>query len=82
MVNRFFNHIPLINLSGIGSSLEKKFHTLGIDTIQDLLFHFPLRYEDRSSSCAIGDVAIGEHTTIEGCIIKTEVILKRKQMLV
>ena len=82
MVNRFFNHIPLIKLSGIGSSLEKKFHTLGIDTIQDLLFHFPLRYEDRSSSCAIGDVAIGEHTTIEGCIIKTEVILKRKQMLV
>ncbi|OCF92155.1 ATP-dependent DNA helicase RecG [Gilliamella sp. wkB7] len=82
MVNRFFNHIPLIKLSGIGSSLEKKFHALGIDTIQDLLFHFPLRYEDRSSSCAIGDVAIGEHTTIEGCIIKTEVILKRKQMLV
>ena len=82
MTNRFFNHIPLINLSGIGSNLEKKFHTLGIDSIQDLLFHFPLRYEDRTSSCSIGDVTIGEYTTIEGCIIKTEVILKRKQMLV
>lgn len=82
MANRFFNHIPLINLSGIGSNLEKKFHTLGIDSIQDLLFHFPLRYEDRTSSCSIGDVTIGEYTTIEGCIIKTEVILKRKQMLV
>ncbi|MCX8655225.1 ATP-dependent DNA helicase RecG [Gilliamella sp. B2894] len=82
MVNRFFNHIPLIKLSGVGDSLEKKFHALGIDTIQDLLFHFPLRYEDRTTSCAIGDVTVGKHTTIEGCIIKTEVILKRKQMLV
>ncbi|MCX8649160.1 ATP-dependent DNA helicase RecG [Gilliamella sp. B2776] len=82
MLNRFFNHIPLIKLSGVGDSLEKKFHALGIDTIQDLLFHFPLRYEDRTTSCAIGDVTVGKHTTIEGCIIKTEVILKRKQMLV
>ncbi|MCX8700384.1 ATP-dependent DNA helicase RecG [Gilliamella sp. B2840] len=82
MVNRFFNHIPLIKLSGVGDSLEKKFHALGIDTIQDLLFHFPLRYEDRTTSCDIGDVTVGKHTTIEGCIIKTEVILKRKQMLV
>ncbi|MCX8641122.1 MULTISPECIES: ATP-dependent DNA helicase RecG [unclassified Gilliamella] len=82
MANRFLNHIPLIKLAGIGESLEKKFHTLGIQTIQDLLLHFPMRYEDRTSCCAIGSSSIGEYTTIEGCIIKTEVIFRRKQMLV
>jgi ATP-dependent DNA helicase RecG len=82
MINRFFDHFPLIKLTGIGASLEKKFNTLGIYTVKDLLLHFPLRYEDRTLTCAIGDVAIGEYTTIEGCIIKTEVIFRRKQMLV
>ncbi|OCG18776.1 ATP-dependent DNA helicase RecG [Gilliamella sp. App4-10] len=82
MINRFFDQLPLIKLTGIGESLEKKFNTLGVYTVKDLLLHFPLRYEDRTSTCAIGDVAIGEYTTIEGCIIKTEVIFRRKQMLV
>ena len=81
MSDRLLNHIPLIKLAGIGASLESKFHALGIKTIQDLLLHFPLRYEDRSSSCAIGDATVGEYTTIEGRIIKTEIIFKRRQML-
>ena len=81
MNDRFFSRVPLIQLSGIGNNLEKRFHALGIDTVQDLLLHFPMRYEDRSSTCAINQAAIGEHTTIEGRIIKTEVVFRRKQML-
>lgn len=82
MVNRFFNHLSLIQLTGVGSALEKRFNALGIYTVQDLLLHFPLRYEDRTSSCLIGDVSIGEYITIEGIIIKSEVVFKRKQMLI
>ncbi|MCO6552899.1 MAG: ATP-dependent DNA helicase RecG [Gilliamella sp.] len=82
MINRFFDHLPLIKLTGIGESLEKKFNTLGIYTVKDLLLHFPLRYEDRTSSCAIADTNIGEFTTIEGVIIKSEIAFGRKQMLV
>ncbi|MCO6547726.1 MAG: ATP-dependent DNA helicase RecG [Gilliamella sp.] len=82
MINRFFDHLPLIKLTGIGESLEKKFNTLGIYTAKDLLLHFPLRYEDRTSSCAIADANIGEFTTIEGVIIKSEIAFGRKQMLV
>ena len=82
MVNRFFSHLPLIQLAGIGSALEKKFHSLGIYTVQDLLLHFPLRYEDRSTAYAIADAAIGEYTTIEGRIIKSEIVFKRRQMLI
>ncbi|MWN06445.1 ATP-dependent DNA helicase RecG [Gilliamella sp. Pas-s95] len=82
MINRFLDHLPLIKLMGIGASLEKKFNTLGIYTAKDLLLHFPLRYEDRTSSCAIGDAVIGEFTTIEGVIVKSEVTFSRRQMLV
>ncbi|OCG49176.1 ATP-dependent DNA helicase RecG [Gilliamella sp. Choc5-1] len=82
MINRLFDHLPLIKLTGIGASLEKKFNTLGIYTAKDLLLHFPLRYEDRASSCAIGDVTIGEFTTIEGIIIKSELTFNRRQMLI
>lgn len=82
MVNRFYSHLPLIQLTGIGSALEKKFHALDIYTVQDLLLHFPLRYEDRTSSCSIDNVSIGEHTTIEGIIIKSEVVFRRRQMLI
>lgn len=82
MANRFLSQVPIIKLSGIGSNLEKKFNALGIYTVQDLLLHFPLRYEDRTSSCPISEVAIGEHTTIEGRIIKCEVVLRRRQMLI
>ncbi|MWP46526.1 ATP-dependent DNA helicase RecG [Gilliamella sp. Pas-s27] len=82
MINRFLDHLPLIKLTGIGANLEKKFNTLGIYTAKDLLLHFPLRYEDRTSSCAIGDATIGEFTTIEGVIIKSELTFNRRQMLI
>ena len=81
MADRLLNHIPLAKLAGIGPSLESKFSQLGIKSVQDLLLHFPLRYEDRSTSSAIGEVAIGETTTIQGCIIKSEIIITKRKML-
>lgn len=81
MVDRLLNRIPLAKLAGIGPSLEKKFFALGIKSVQDLLLHFPLRYEDRSTSSAISDVAIGETTTILGRIIKSEIITTKRKML-
>ena len=81
MADRLLNHIPLAKLVGIGPSLERKFLSLGIKSVQDLLLHFPLRYEDRSTSLAIGDVVIGEMTTIQGRIIKSEIIFTKRKML-
>ncbi len=79
---RFFNNVALTQLSGIGPALEKRLNNLGIYTVQDLLLHFPLRYEDRSSTKSINQIAIGEHTTIQGKIIKSDVLLGRRRMLV
>ncbi len=39
---------PIRELKGVGTALELKLTRLGILTLQDLLFHLPLRYQDRT----------------------------------
>jgi ATP-dependent DNA helicase RecG len=81
MDDRLLNRVSLVKLAGVGPSLERKFFSLGIKSVQDLLLHFPLRYEDRTTSSAIGDVSIGETTTIQGRIIKSEIAFTKRKML-
>ena len=38
----------ITNLKGVGDAMASRLQRLGIHTIDDLLEHFPLRYEDRS----------------------------------
>jgi len=38
----------LLDLKGVGPSLLEKLSRLGLSTAQDLLFHLPLRYQDRT----------------------------------
>ena len=47
-------------LKGIGPALATKLEKLGITTLQDLLFHLPLRYEDRTRVTAIGAAQTGQ----------------------
>ena len=42
------------NLKGVGPSVAKKLAKLGIFCVQDVLFHLPLRYEDRTKITPIG----------------------------
>lgn len=56
-------------LKGVGPHRVKKFKKLGIATIEDLLYHFPYRYEDRSRFVAIAQVEPGQHYTLKGKIM-------------
>ena len=47
-------------LKGIGEARAKAFSRLGIQTVRDLLFHFPRSLEDRSEIKAISDLMDGE----------------------
>jgi len=51
---------------------------LGIKTIEDLLNHFPQRYEDYSKIKQIDEVKHGEIVTVIGKIIKTNNIFTRR----
>lgn len=41
---------------------------LGITTIEDLLYHFPVRYGDTVDSKSIGNISAGEHAVLFGTI--------------
>lgn len=47
-------------LKGIGEKKEKLLSNLGIKTVEDLIYYFPVNYEDRSRFTNLRDAADGE----------------------
>jgi len=58
------------NLPYIGSSYVKKLNTIGIETISDLIFHFPFRYEDTSIIVPFNELSNLTKLTTKGTLIK------------
>lgn len=59
---------PLYTLTGIGSSLTTKLRRLNLNTISDLIYHFPFRYDDFSKISKANEARIGEIVTLQGQI--------------
>ena len=55
-------------LNGVGPAVAEKLKRLEIYTIQDVLFHLPLRYEDRTKITAMGSLQLGQQALVEGII--------------
>lgn len=68
-------------LKGVGEVLYHRLLRLSIHTVQDLLFHLPLRYEDRSKIYPINTLSQGMYATIEGQIIHSEIVITRRRTL-
>ena len=66
-------HISQLNR--VGKSLEKRLKHLGIETVQDLLFYFPFRYEDFSQVKKIKDLQDGDEVSVRG---KIELIASKR----
>jgi ATP-dependent DNA helicase RecG len=64
--------VPVTALAGVGPSLAKALARLGLERVQDLWFHLPLRYEDRTRITPIRDLAIGESAQVEGVVEAVE----------
>ncbi|HEC19351.1 MAG TPA: ATP-dependent DNA helicase RecG [Gammaproteobacteria bacterium] len=74
-------HYPLTRLPGVGPSVAQKLARLGINTIADLLFHLPLRYQDRTRIAAIGSLRNGDEVTVRGEVQLSEIKYGRRRML-
>lgn len=59
---------PVLGLTGVGPTTERKLQQLGIYCIGDLLFHLPVRYQNRTQSTRIGQLQEGREALIEGLI--------------
>jgi ATP-dependent DNA helicase RecG len=73
---------PITALRGVGGTLAERLGAMGVDTVQDLLFLLPLRYEDRTRSVPLGELLPGRRAAVEGEVQLTEVAFRgRRQML-
>lgn len=59
---------PLTGLPGVGPALRETLARLGMTVLQDLWFHLPLRYEDRTRLVPIADLREGESAQVEGIV--------------
>lgn len=75
-------HTPITVLKGVGPGMAKKLEKINLHTLQDLLFHLPLRYEDRTRITTIRDLLPGTHTNIIGEITDNQIINGKRRMLV
>ncbi|MFS2225320.1 ATP-dependent DNA helicase RecG [Pantoea sp. B65] len=81
MKGRLLDAVPLSTLSGVGASQAGKLARLGLHTVQDLLLHLPMRYEDRTQLYAINDLLPGIYATVEGEVLHSEISFGRRRML-
>ena len=74
---------PVTALRGVGTALASKLATLGIHTLQDVLFHLPFRYEDRTQTLPLGTLQAGMRAVVEGEVQLSEIAFRgRRQLLV
>lgn len=81
MRGKLLDAIPLTSLNGVGETQAEKLNKIGLRTIQDLLFHLPLRYEDQTQLYAISEVQPGNSVTVSGEILQTKIAFGRKRMM-
>jgi ATP-dependent DNA helicase RecG len=62
---------PVTTLPGISTAYAARLKRMGIETVGDLLHHFPHRYDDYSTLKPINRLEYGEETTIIGTIWET-----------
>lgn len=74
--------IPTKVLTGAGPKMVERLAKLGIHSIQDLLFHLPSRYQDRTRIYPIINLMAGMHVSVIGEITANNIILSRRRMMV
>ncbi len=63
---------PVTTLPGVGPALAASLSKLGLERVQDLWFHLPLRYEDKTHITSIADLRPGERAQVEGVVEAVE----------
>ncbi len=60
------NNIPIEAIKGIGPKIASILNNKGIETVEDLLYFLPTRYEDRRNMRRIGELTEGEKASVSG----------------
>jgi ATP-dependent DNA helicase RecG len=61
---RELQQLPLTRLKGVGDAIEGRLGEMGLESVLDLLQHYPRRWVDRSKKADIASLAVGEEATV------------------
>ncbi len=73
--------VAVTTLKGVGPALAEKLARVGLETLQDVLFHLPLRYQDRTRVTPIGALRPGGDAVVEGVVSGADIVLGRRRSL-
>lgn len=76
--------IPVTELRGVGDKRADGLAELQIETVLDLLTHYPRRWIDRSRECRVEDLRDGEEATVVVRVrsVRTQRIRNRRTMVI
>ncbi len=75
------DNVPVTQLRGVGRLGGEKLARLGIRTVQDILFHLPSRYLDRTRVIPIGALTPNTSVVIEGQVRGCDLVFGRRRSL-
>lgn len=69
---------PITALKGVGAKVAEKLAKIGLFTLQDVLFHLPLRYEDRTRVYSVAECRPFTHVSVQGEVKSADIQYGKK----
>ena len=82
MLGAHLDTLSVTQLKGVGPRMAERLTRLSIHTVQDLLFHLPYRYQDRTRVVPIGALQAGKAAGIVGRVELTQVKFGGRRSLI
>ncbi len=79
--NRGLDTKPVTAMKGVGPRNGERLQKIGISTVQDVLFHLPSRYQDRTRVMPIGGLRPGDQAVIEAAVELADIKFGRRRSL-
>jgi ATP-dependent DNA helicase RecG len=80
-MSQALDKVPVEGLRGVGPRVAERLGRLGVATVQDLLFHLPLRYQDRTRLIPMRDLRPGDEALVEGEVADAGIAFGRRRSL-
>lgn len=72
-------NLAIAHLKGVGAKTAEQLARLGIESVQDVLFHLPLRYEDRTRVCPIADAWPATTVSVQGEVVSSDITYGKRR---
>ena len=73
--------LPVTEVKGVGDKLATTLSKLGIKSVQDLIFHLPSRYLDRTQITSISKLQLNVYSVVQGQVLNNNIQFGRRRSL-